>query len=112
MLRVGSVKKFAGSLKLYLAQYCEVAAFAHFGSNPDASICSLLSWSIGRRVQHHAELEALQGMFRLINTCFNILIFSFYIAAIWTIVGGSRLSDPCDIHRCRQMVTCSFSLEC
>ena len=30
------MKKFAGSLKLYLAQYCEVAAFAQFGSDLDA----------------------------------------------------------------------------
>ncbi|KAG5721325.1 hypothetical protein E4T56_gene17093, partial [Termitomyces sp. T112] len=41
--RVGSaaqtkiMKKFAGSLKLYLAQYREVAAFAQFGSDLDAS---------------------------------------------------------------------------
>ncbi|GAW03222.1 ATP synthase F1 alpha subunit [Lentinula edodes] len=47
--RVGSaaqtkiMKKFAGSLKLYLAQYCEVAAFAQFGSDLDASTRFLLS---------------------------------------------------------------------
>jgi F-type H+-transporting ATPase subunit alpha len=31
------MKKFAGSLKLYLTQYRELAAFAHFGSDLDAS---------------------------------------------------------------------------
>jgi F0F1-type ATP synthase alpha subunit len=31
------MKKFAGSLKLYLTQYREVAAFAQFGSDLDAS---------------------------------------------------------------------------
>ncbi|CAL1714838.1 unnamed protein product [Somion occarium] len=47
--RVGSaaqtkiMKKFAGSLKLYLAQYREVAAFAQFGSDLDASTRFLLS---------------------------------------------------------------------
>jgi ATP synthase alpha/beta chain, C terminal domain len=37
------MKKFAGSLKLYLAQYREVAAFAQFGSDLDASTRFLLS---------------------------------------------------------------------
>ncbi|RXW23052.1 hypothetical protein EST38_g2824 [Candolleomyces aberdarensis] len=47
--RVGSaaqtkiMKKFAGSLKLYLAQYREVAAFAQFGSDLDASTRFLLN---------------------------------------------------------------------
>jgi len=47
--RVGSaaqtkiMKKFAGSLKLYLAQYREVAAFAQFGSDLDASTRFLLA---------------------------------------------------------------------
>ncbi|KAF8830616.1 hypothetical protein HHX47_DHR2001151 [Lentinula edodes] len=47
--RVGSaaqtkiMKKFAGSLKLYLAQYREVTAFAQFGSDLDASTRFLLS---------------------------------------------------------------------
>ncbi|KAJ7195420.1 P-loop containing nucleoside triphosphate hydrolase protein [Mycena rebaudengoi] len=36
-------EKFAGSLKLYLAQYREVAAFAQFGSDLDASTRFLLS---------------------------------------------------------------------
>ena len=31
------MKVFTGSLKLYLAQYCEVAAFAPFGSDCDTS---------------------------------------------------------------------------
>ena len=35
------MKMFTGSLKLYLAQYCEVAAFAQFGSDLDASTCFL-----------------------------------------------------------------------
>jgi F-type H+-transporting ATPase subunit alpha len=37
------MRKFAGSLKLYLAQYREVAAFAQFGSDLDASTRFLLS---------------------------------------------------------------------
>ena len=37
------MKEFAGSLKLYLAQYREVAAFAQFGSDLDASTRFLLS---------------------------------------------------------------------
>jgi F-type H+-transporting ATPase subunit alpha len=37
------MKKFAGSLKLYLAQYREVAAFAQFGSDLDAATRFLLS---------------------------------------------------------------------
>ena len=32
------MKMFAGSLKLYLIQYREVAAFARFGSDPDATL--------------------------------------------------------------------------
>lgn len=36
------MKKFAGSLKLYLAQYREVAAFAQFGSDLDSSTRFLL----------------------------------------------------------------------
>ena len=49
VLRVGSaaqtkiMKKFASSLKLYLVQYCEGAAFAQFGSDLDASTCFLLA---------------------------------------------------------------------
>jgi F-type H+-transporting ATPase subunit alpha len=47
--RVGSaaqtklMKSVAGSLKLYLAQYREVAAFAQFGSDLDASTRYLLN---------------------------------------------------------------------
>ena len=37
------MKKFAGSLKLYLAQYREVAAFTQFGSDLDASTHFLLA---------------------------------------------------------------------
>jgi hypothetical protein len=37
------MKKFAGSLKLYLAQYREVAAFTQFGSDLDASTRFLLA---------------------------------------------------------------------
>jgi hypothetical protein len=37
------LKKFAGSLKLYLAQYRELVAFAQFGSDLDASTCFLLA---------------------------------------------------------------------
>ncbi|KAK3816567.1 MAG: ATP synthase subunit alpha [Benniella sp.] len=38
-----SMKKIAGSMKLYLAQYREVAAFAQFGSDLDASTQFLLN---------------------------------------------------------------------
>ena len=47
--RVGSaaqtkaMKKFAGSIKLELAQYREMAAFAQFGSDLDASTQKLLN---------------------------------------------------------------------
>ncbi|KAF7310057.1 ATP synthase subunit alpha [Mycena indigotica] len=41
--QVKIMKKFAGSLKLYLAQYREVAAFAQFGSDLDASTRFLLN---------------------------------------------------------------------
>ena len=50
MSRVGSaaqsklMKKVAGSLKLYLAQYREVAAFAQFGS--DLSVDVPLSFTL------------------------------------------------------------------
>jgi hypothetical protein len=37
------MKRFAGSLKLYLAQYREVVAFAQFGSDLDASMRFLLA---------------------------------------------------------------------
>jgi F-type H+-transporting ATPase subunit alpha len=39
------MKKFAGSLKFYLAKYHEVAAFAQFSSDLDASTHFLLSRS-------------------------------------------------------------------
>ena len=51
------MKKFAGSLKLYLAQYREVAAFAQFGSDLDASTRFLLS--------RGARLTELLSAFRL-----------------------------------------------
>ena len=47
MSRVGSsaqtkaMKKVSGSMKLELAQYREMAAFAQFGSDLDASTCLL-----------------------------------------------------------------------
>jgi F-type H+-transporting ATPase subunit alpha len=37
------MKQVCGSLKLELAQYCEVAAFAQFGSNLDAATQYLLN---------------------------------------------------------------------
>ena len=57
------MKKFAGSLKLYLAQYREVAAFAQFGSDLDASTRFLLS--------RGARLTELLSTFRV----FSILSF-------------------------------------
>ena len=52
------MKKFAGSLKLYLAQYREVAAFAQFGSDLDASTRFLLS--------RGARLTELLSTFRVL----------------------------------------------
>ena len=53
------MKKFAGSLKLYLAQYREVAAFAQFGSDLDASTRFLLS--------RGARLTELLSTFRVLS---------------------------------------------
>ena len=47
------MKKFAGSLKLYLAQYREVAAFAQFGSDLDASTRFLLSVTLFKQEEVH-----------------------------------------------------------
>ncbi|TEB36753.1 ATP synthase F1, alpha subunit [Coprinellus micaceus] len=64
--RVGSaaqtkiMKKFAGSLKLYLAQYREVAAFAQFGSDLDASTRFLLSR--GARLDGAVEAGSLDNV--------------------------------------------------
>lgn len=63
------MKKFAGSLKLYLAQYREVAAFAQFGSDLDASTRFLLSR--GARLT-----ELLSSFFVLLIEIFQMLIFS------------------------------------
>lgn len=41
--QVKAMKQVAGSLKLFLAQYREVAAFAQFGSDLDASTKSTLA---------------------------------------------------------------------
>ena len=60
--RVGSaaqlkaMKQVAGSLKLFLAQYREVAAFAQFGSDLDASTKSTLNR--GERVSHSVGKRA------------------------------------------------------
>jgi F0F1-type ATP synthase alpha subunit len=61
------MKKFAGSLKLYLAQYREVAAFAQFGSDLDASTRFLLS--------RGARLTELLSTFWVLPS-FQILTFS------------------------------------
>ncbi|KAF7309219.1 ATP synthase subunit alpha [Mycena kentingensis (nom. inval.)] len=66
--RVGSaaqtkiMKKFAGSLKLYLAQYREVAAFAQFGSDLDASTRFLLN-----RGARLTELLMASGVLTLVG---------------------------------------------
>lgn len=63
--RVGSaaqlkaMKQVAGSLKLFLAQYREVAAFAQFGSDLDASTKQTLSR--GERVSINNTLGLLFG---------------------------------------------------
>ena len=53
------MKKFACSLKLYLVQYREVATFAHFSSDLDASTHFLLS--------RGAHLTELMSMFRVLS---------------------------------------------
>ena len=53
------MKKFACSLKLYLAQYREVATFAHSGSDLDASTRFLLS--------RGACLTELMSTFRVLS---------------------------------------------
>ena len=58
------MKKFAGSLKLYLAQYREVAAFAQFGSDLDASTRFLLS-----RGARLTELLSLSPIIHISTTC-------------------------------------------
>jgi F-type H+-transporting ATPase subunit alpha len=62
------MKKFAGSLKLYLAQYREVAAFAQFGSNLDASTCFLLS--------RGAHLSELLSTFCVLS---NMIMFKYLL---------------------------------
>ena len=56
------MKKFAGSLKLYLAQYREVAAFAQFGSDLDASTRFLLA-----RGARLTELLSMLDVLRTLN---------------------------------------------
>ena len=56
------MKKFAGSLKLYLAQYREVAAFAQFGSDLDASTRFLLSR--GARLTELLSTYTAQTLYR------------------------------------------------
>jgi ATP synthase alpha/beta chain, C terminal domain len=74
------MKKFAGSLKLYLAQYREVAAFAQFGSDLDASTRFLLS--------RGARLTELLSM--------------SYVVILWR----SLMTDPCAlINRARSIPT-------
>jgi F-type H+-transporting ATPase subunit alpha len=60
------MKKFAGSLKLYLAQYREVAAFAQFGSDLDASTRFLLSR--GARLTELLSMSIVCGIFLKLNT--------------------------------------------
>ena len=55
------MKKFAGSLKLYLAQYREVAAFAQFGSDLDASTRFLLARG-ARLTELLSTLDAICGL--------------------------------------------------
>ena len=69
------MKKFAGSLKLYLAQYREVAAFAQFGSDLDASTRFLLS--------RGARLTELLSLFCVLP-CIQIFTFFSRTRAIST----------------------------
>ena len=59
------MKKFAGSLKLYLAQYREVAAFAQFGSDLDASTRFLLSR--GARLTELLSMFCFQSSFLMLT---------------------------------------------
>ncbi|KAJ4496692.1 P-loop containing nucleoside triphosphate hydrolase protein [Lentinula lateritia] len=87
--RVGSaaqtkiMKKFAGSLKLYLAQYREVAAFTQFGSDLDASTRFLLS--CGARLTELLK----QGQYQLLSTEIQVPI-------IYAGVNGLLDSIPVD----------------
>jgi F-type H+-transporting ATPase subunit alpha len=63
------MKKFAGSLKLYLAQYREVAAFAQFGSDLDASTRFLLS--------RGARLTELLSMFCHLRL--SVICLTFFV---------------------------------
>ena len=65
------MKKFAGSLKLYLAQYREVAAFAQFGSDLDASTRFLLS--------RGARLTELLSTFRVLSYLLTCQLFTFFL---------------------------------
>ena len=62
------MKKFAGSLKLYLAQYREVAAFAQFGSDLDASTRFLLA-----RGARLTELLSMLDIMRLGRCLTNLM---------------------------------------
>lgn len=55
------MKAVAGSLKLYLAQYRDVAAFAQFGSDLDASTRFLLSR--GSRLTELLKQGQVSGLF-------------------------------------------------
>ncbi len=95
------MKKFAGSLKLYLAQYREVAAFAQFGSDLDASTRFLLS--------RGARLTELLSTFDVLLLC--ICSNSFYRARpVPAPLDGD--SGPHHLRRCQRSRKWLCGLRC
>ena len=51
-----------------------------------------------------AELEAIQGMIKLINTCAFQLFLFFYYSCYQDYRWGQGLQDSCDVRHCGQTV--------
>ena len=99
------MKKFAGSLKLYLAQYREVAAFAQFGSDLDAStrfllsrgarLTELLSKSCMERCDHiiyvspksKVNTSPCPPRSRCLSSMLVLTVLCVNIHSIWDIIG-------------------------
>jgi F-type H+-transporting ATPase subunit alpha len=90
------MKKFAGSLKLYLAQYREVAAFAQFGSDLDASTRFLLArgarlTELLKQGQYQPLAMEIQvpiiyaGVNGLVRASFRTLDFLAHSGSSWTL---------------------------
>lgn len=81
--RVGSaaqtraMKQVAGSMKLELAQYREVAAFAQFGSDLDASTQQLLNRGVRltELLKQGQYGELMMGFANIVSSCLIKIIF-------------------------------------